>query len=155
MPGPVPKDSRIRQRRNKVATRAGMIVEKAPRQRAPRLPNDRQWHPLTRTWWRQVWASPMAEEYLDADLGGLFILADLVDRYWREPSKELAAEIRLQRQCYGLTPIDRRRLQWEVQRVDPEARPVQRRLVEEERPEEREDPRRILQFPRDARERTG
>lgn len=60
----------------------------------------------------------MRDEYLKADIHGLYVLADLVDQYWCKPSVKLAAEIRQQRQCYGLTPIDRRRLQWEVAKVD-------------------------------------
>ncbi len=45
--------------------------------------------------------------------------ADLIDDYWgAEGTKktQLAAEIRLQCQRFGLSPIDRRRLQWEVAR---------------------------------------
>lgn len=60
----------------------------------------------------------MRDEYLRADLDGLFALACLVDAFWRKPSPGLAAEVRMQRQCYGLTPIDRRRLQWEVVRAE-------------------------------------
>jgi len=58
----------------------------------------------------------MAPEYDTSDVHGLVLLAVLVDDFWRDGSRELAAEIRLQRQCYGLTPIDRRRLQWEIDR---------------------------------------
>ncbi|MBW1600885.1 hypothetical protein JJV70_01960 [Streptomyces sp. JJ66] len=60
----------------------------------------------------------MASEFVDGrvDVHGLYMLAVLVDDFWREPSASLAAEIRLQRQCFGLTPIDRRRLQWEIDR---------------------------------------
>lgn len=58
----------------------------------------------------------MAAEYDDSDVHGLYLLADLMDQYWQKPTTVLAAEIRLQRQCYGLTPIDRRRLQWEIER---------------------------------------
>ncbi|NLD71647.1 MAG: hypothetical protein GX649_02900 [Chloroflexi bacterium] len=135
-----------------------MVTDKPARQRAPRLPKrteGRDWHPLTRAWWKDTWGSPMAEEYLDADIHGLFILAELVDAYWYEPSKELAGEIRLQRQCFGLTPVDRRRLQWEVQRVEPDKRPRQGRLPEAPEPapkRQADDPRKILEFPR---EQTG
>lgn len=59
----------------------------------------------------------MASEFLVSDQHGLYILADLIDRYWKAPSSSLAAEIRMQRQCFGLTPIDRRRLQWTVERA--------------------------------------
>jgi len=64
----------------------------------------------------------MAVEFIKSDMHQLYILADLIDQYWREsasrngPSPALATEIRLQRQCFGLTPIDRRRLQWEIER---------------------------------------
>jgi len=73
---------------------------------------------MTLAWWHDVWRSPMAPEYDASDKHGLFLLAVLVDRFWERPDKELAAEIRLQRQCFGLSPIDRRRLQWEIERTD-------------------------------------
>jgi hypothetical protein len=66
------------------------------------------------------WNNALVEsgEFVDGqvDVHGLYILAVLVDAFWSEPSASLAAEIRLQRQCFGLTPIDRRRLQWEIDR---------------------------------------
>jgi hypothetical protein len=57
----------------------------------------------------------MAAEFVQADIHGLYILAELEDAFWREPTIALAAEIRLQRTAFGLTPIDRRRLQWEIE----------------------------------------
>lgn len=103
-------------RRNKSTTKATLspvhdVV-------APPLPDDREWHPQTVAWWADVWASPMAPEYDASDRHGLFVLAVLVDGFWHKPHWTAAAEIRLQRQCFGLTPIDRRRLQWEIERVD-------------------------------------
>lgn len=117
MAGPIPKPATMRQRRNKSATSATLPAE-VSRKRVPSLPKraDQRWHKLTRSWWKDIWVSPMASEFLQSDIHGLYILADLVDQYWNRPSKDLAAEIRLQRQCFGLTPIDRRRLQWEVER---------------------------------------
>mgnify|MGYP000852737902 FL=1 len=129
MPGPAPKPAALRQRRNKASTHAVLSTERPARQRAPRLPKEHDWSPLTRAWWRDVWGSPMAAEFLQADIHGLYILAELVDRFWAEPNKELAAEIRLQRQCFGLTPIDRRRLQWEVERGESAATRTQQRKV--------------------------
>jgi hypothetical protein len=64
----------------------------------------------------------MAPEYDDSDRHGLFSLAVLVDDFWHCGEAKLrtaiAAEIRQQRQCFGLTPIDRRRLQWEIERSE-------------------------------------
>lgn len=83
------------------------------------------WHKLALDLWEDVWASPMAAEFLKADHHGLYVLVALVDAYWRRMeagqvsgANELAKEIRLQRQAFGLSPIDRRRLQWEVERSE-------------------------------------
>ena len=121
MRGPVPKDPRLRQRRNKVSTAARLLVEDlSSRKRTPSLPpRSLEWHMLTKRWWKSVWQSPMANEYLDADVKGrLYRLAILVDRFWLKPSITLDAEICRNEAGLGLTPIDRRRLQWEVERLE-------------------------------------
>jgi hypothetical protein len=58
----------------------------------------------------------MAAEYLDADWHGLFRLARLVDDYWWLGDSKLLAEIRQAQAPFGLTPVDRSRLHWEVAR---------------------------------------
>lgn len=119
--GPPPKASHLRQRRNKIAgaRTLSLAAEATSPRDIPDLPpkpkGQPPWHAQTLRFWRQVWLSPMADEYLDADIPGLEILADLVDRFWYGDAG-LAAEIRLQRQCFGLTSLDRRRLQWEIAR---------------------------------------
>lgn len=98
------------------------------------LGRDEEWHPYVLQWWDEIWSSPMSTEYTQPDVHGLVVLMDLQDRYWKgDPS--LATEIRLQRQCYGLTNLDRRRLQWEIKRVEA-GRPKK-----PERPERQSDPR--------------
>lgn len=113
---PLPK--RNPARRNKSTTKATLSLVHSVK--APALPTHREWHPQTLQWWADIWASPMAPEYHDSDRHGLFSLAMLEDDFWRAESPtertRLAAEIRLQRQCFGLTPMDRRRLQWEIER---------------------------------------
>lgn len=111
---PAPK--RNPARRNRSTTKATLSV--IHQVEMPPLPDGIEWHPLTWAWWRDVWASPMAPEYDPSDIHGLYVLASLIDRYWRKPSAIYAAEIRMQRQCFGLSPIDRRRLQWEIERTD-------------------------------------
>lgn len=77
---------------------------------------------MVKEWWDSVWRSPMASEYLDADMrGGLYLLADLHQARWdaRQDPRELvnvAKEIRLQEVRFGLSPVDRSRLQWEVEK---------------------------------------
>ena len=138
-PGPVPKKAELRQRRNKEVTARTLPADAAGRAaktgrakkagksagaiKMPELPKRRRkWRPETIAWWKDLWESPMAVEFIESDLHQLYILADLIDQFWRLPGKEvgkkkeLANEIRLQRQCFGLTPIDRRRLQWEIEK---------------------------------------
>lgn len=117
MKGPAPKKNPGR--RNRSATKA--TLDSQTKVRAPKLPT-RKWHSEARRWWKDIWASPMAPEFLDADQHALVRLAVLISDYWEAENaaarKELAAEIRLQQQAFGLTPIDRRRLQWEVEKAE-------------------------------------
>lgn len=151
MPGPMPKPAALRQRRNKTSTAATLVATSAPRSRAPRLPERKDgegaplpWQAMTRAWWRAVWRSPMASEFLDADVHALFRLAVLVDQFWTEPSRELAAEIRLQQQCFGLTPIDRRRLQWTVDRGEAASVRTEQRRIRRVQADSSKDPREVL-----------
>lgn len=110
----LPKHPSTRARRNKVA--GARTLSAVHDVETPELPafDDVEWHPMTVSWWEDIWASPMAPEYDDSDVHGLYALAMLVNAFWYGPSTGLASEIRLQRQCFGLSPIDRRRLQWEI-----------------------------------------
>lgn len=129
MPGPTPKDPKLRQRTNRFSTSA-ILQMTAPTadssskpatdsSSTPVLPvrgsGEMPWHPDTVGFWREVWASPMAAEFIAADVPGLVLVARLIDKF-NYGDVSLAAEIRLQRQCFGLTPLDRRRLQWEIAR---------------------------------------
>lgn len=76
-----------------------------------------KWNDLTLAWWETIWASPMADEWVDADVPGLVALAFLVDEFWRTGNREIHAEIRQASREYGLSPLSRRSLQWEVIRV--------------------------------------
>lgn len=82
----------------------------------------------------------MSAEYLKADVHGLFRLAVLVDRFWQAPSVSLSAQICSQEQRYGLSPLDRRRLEWIVERAEQDK--VQRPARRSEPPSN--DPREML-----------
>jgi len=60
----------------------------------------------------------MVTEYLKVDIHGLYRLAVLVERFWTVPSEALDARICAQEQRYGLSPLDRRRLEWIVERAE-------------------------------------
>jgi hypothetical protein len=58
----------------------------------------------------------MAKEYDITDIDGLGRVAILIDSYYKKPDKNLLAEIRLQEARFGLSPVDRSRLQWEIKK---------------------------------------
>lgn len=100
-------------------------------------------------WWNAVWTSPMAAEYLEADKHRLFKIAILHNEFWfdRTPASRmrLAAEIRQQEVPLGLTPIDRRRLQWEVEKgEEAEERTSKRRQRKTAVETSKKDPRDVL-----------
>lgn len=119
MPVP-PKHPSTRARRNKTSTNAILTSEHDVK--APPLPRGVDWHPMTKVWWKDIWESPMAPEFVKADNHGLFQLAMLTNDFWKAESpsqrSSLAAEMRQQGQRFGLSPIDRRRLQWEIEKTE-------------------------------------
>jgi hypothetical protein len=122
--GPLPKPAAQRQRTNRAST--GATLESGPAVKVP-LEGD-HWHKYTLRWWDVIWSSPMAAEWVDADLPSLFRLARLDDEFWRSTvvadTVRLASEIRQQQAQFGLTPMSRRSLQWEVKRVESSAPPT-------------------------------
>lgn len=126
MKGPIPKSASTRQRRNRVATQAVLpsVTESAERD-VPKLParEGGVWHPKVMEWWESVWKSPMAAEYLQSDVyGGLYLLAYLVHDFWKAEAADARQKafvgILKGWERFGLSPIDRRRLQWEVEKGD-------------------------------------
>lgn len=140
-----PAHAVISKRGSKAHLVAELVEDDSP---TPKLPESHEWHPLTVEWWDDLWASPMAGEYHESDRHALFILAALVDAFWTMPSKDLAAEIRLQRQAFGLTPYDRRRLEWTIETAaEAQDRGKQRRQRQAQgakQPDAKSDPRRSL-----------
>lgn len=141
----LPKDPSTRQRRNKTSTAA--TLKSDPEMITPDLP-ERDWHKMTTQWWADVWSSPMAPEFDESDKHGLFALAMLVNDFWSADSSrdrmQLAAEIRQQSQRFGLSPIDRRRLQWEIERTEEAQRRGATRRPAEPKADGGTDPRGTL-----------
>jgi hypothetical protein len=142
-----PKHPSTRARRNKTSTNATLKADAAII--VPELP-ERDWHEMTLSWWRDLWASPMAPEYDDSDRHGLFKLAMLQNDFWTAETakerKEASAEIRLQEQRFGLSPIDRRRLQWEIEKSEAavEQGTKRRTTKKANAPDSKGDPRAVL-----------
>jgi hypothetical protein len=112
MPGPPPKPAGQRRRRNTVT--APVTLPSAGSRRKP--PPLASVSAGTRAWWKTIWASPMAAAWLDSDVPGLARLARLLDLLNEgEPNALVLAEIRHLEDRFGLSPLARRRLQWEVE----------------------------------------
>jgi hypothetical protein len=80
-------------------------------------PKPLPWRPTTLLWWQVIWASPMADEWVDADVPGLFALAILIDEFWISGDSKIHAEVRQASREFGLSPFSRRQLQWEIRRL--------------------------------------
>jgi hypothetical protein len=145
MPGPPPKPAHLRQRTNKKSTHARIWAPEDPE--IPPIPNPgkRKWHKLTLASWAHAWASPMATQWLETDADALGRLAVLWDIFYRAPDADALKEIRMQSALFGLSPLDRSRLQWEVSRADEAEHKASKREVSA-RKIGAADPRRILQM---------
>ena len=89
----------------------------------------------------------MATEFLAADRKRLDVIAELHQQFALAaeqggPITQLASEIRLQEREFGLTPMDRRRLQWEIERGETAAEQTEKRRKPKADPGK--DPRSIL-----------
>lgn len=134
MPGPLPKPAGQRRRRNAVAGQRllpregyqGPIPELPPRMildPETGLTYERPWPDVVVRWWERAWRSPMAvvwaenetDYFLLARLAGLTLTAMGGD-------PRAAAEARQLEDRLGLSPMARRRLVWEVEGEDPDAR---------------------------------
>lgn len=71
--------------------------------------------PETVDWYDTLCKSPEAACFSDVDLSYLrTIVALLYDKFQRRPTKDLAAELRLQLTQFGCTPDAKKRLGWEI-----------------------------------------
>ncbi|MDO8308573.1 MAG: hypothetical protein Q7V58_09510 [Actinomycetota bacterium] len=127
MPAPK-KDPSLRARSNR-ATTAGTLDPSAKAAK-PALPalfdedgNELPWHAQAVAFWDDYWDSPMAAKlYSKVDRHRLFIVVDLIHRYW-SGDKSLASEIRLACKPFGTTPEERRSNEWDEPANDPAGKP--------------------------------
>jgi hypothetical protein len=109
------KTASTRARANRAAGAAKLdLTKKFP---VPAMPKGVSWHPQVRIWWKGVWSSPMSNEWHESDRANVVVAAMLLNDFWTATGasarKEAAAEFRQHRSSLGLTPYDRRRLEWE------------------------------------------
>lgn len=137
-----PKPLELRQNRTRKSGAA--TIEAPAKPRIPTIPNpdERVWHALTVRAWERAWSSPMAGQWIQTDEDALGRLALLWDEFYKKPHAKTLAEIRLQESRFGLSPLDRSRLQWEVNRGEEAEQSAKRR--KQPAPPIVGDPRKLL-----------
>lgn len=147
MPQPK-KHASVRARANKASTAATLTAVDG--REVPPMPSGPDWHSETVAWWADVWSSPMSPEWDESDVHNVVICALLYNDIWRAETarerKEAAGEFRLQRRDLGLTPYDRRRLEWTIEQAEDaqEHGRVRRERAATKQPKASEDPRLAL-----------
>jgi len=148
---PLPKHQSVRARRNKSVTRATLSADHEVK--APPLPEVTEWHPLTKRWWDALWLSPMAPEYAEMDIHGLYRVAMLMNEFWTAETPRQRAEMQLRLEKadadFGTSPLARRRLEWQIEATeDSKAKGSKRRGDDSPppatRPDSAADPRMFL-----------
>jgi hypothetical protein len=114
MGGPAPKPLSHRRRTNAVA--GARQLDGAGRIGAAPKPKTKTKLCATAVaYWRTIWASPMALVYTDADVFPLTRLVLLVhERDQGRGSASADGELRQLEDRFGLSPMSRRRLNWEI-----------------------------------------
>jgi hypothetical protein len=122
MSGPPPKAAGTRARRNKTSTATVLhLVESTESTwELPTRGDLATWEPLAVRFWSDVVAQLLPSgQLVPTDFAELYALTDLIHRRWSEDGGvRYSSEIRLAGQRFGITPLDRRRLQWEVEKVE-------------------------------------
>lgn len=140
------KDPSVRARRNTASTASKLT---RPAGKVPPMPDGPVWHPEAKRWWNDVWSSPMSPEWDESDEHNVILCALLYNDIWSAETakerKDAAGEFRLQRKDLGLTPYDRRRLEWTIESADEaKDRGRQRRARRATPAETGSDPRDVL-----------
>lgn len=78
-----------------------------------------EWAPAVVDWWNDIWSSPMAKEFVDSDIHGLYLacyyLHESINPFYRLTDRLSAAKMFEQTvKNYGLTPSARETLRWQV-----------------------------------------
>ena len=117
MPGPIPKRSDQRRRRN--APEPGQAVQKHPVTGAVKSPPpDRDWHPIARRWYLSLRASGEAAFYEPSDWAAAMFYAEVMTRALNEDKLQASTLAIVAKGMEQLltTEGDRRRARLEIER---------------------------------------
>lgn len=77
------------------------------------------WNPAVVEWWESIWTSPMASEFVDADIHGLYMgcvfLHESLNPFYKLGDRTSAfGKFEGVQKAYGLTPSARESLRWTI-----------------------------------------
>ncbi|OBK14080.1 hypothetical protein A5635_10310 [Mycobacterium asiaticum] len=112
----------------------------------PPLPESIEWYPEVLAWWEDLWASEPRSEWIEADVHLLYVAARLYQMLLDPETKvtaakALAGEYRQILVQFGLTPMARRTLQWQVPPADPNQKPAAKKAAPRKPAARSADPR--------------
>ncbi|WGH22008.1 terminase small subunit [Gordonia phage MerCougar] len=136
------KDASTRQRRNKTSTKA--VLHQVENPEIPEMPDaadwlggiedeladatgqpreNREWPKPVLAWWNDIWSSPMSAEFQDSDIHGLYLacfyLSQVLNPFLKMSDRISASKAyETQVRNFGLNPMSRRTLQWEIERTE-------------------------------------
>ncbi|MCA1707904.1 MAG: hypothetical protein LC808_33365 [Actinobacteria bacterium] len=118
MPTP-PKPAHLRRNRNRKQGGEWVFLEQPYEGPIPELPPIYKWSEDTMRWWKAIWRTPMATQWLEGDVGALSIVA-LVRQRFLDGETRLAREVRQSMDDFGLTPKGRQLRRWVTTEKDVE-----------------------------------
>ena len=127
MPGPMPKRSEERTRRNKPENEGGIPLSKGERVEYRVPPVDSSWHPRAKQWYRSMARSGMRDYYELSDFEYARILCDALTEYYKRPTAMMLATILQGMTSLGVTEGERRRMRIELE--DPKETETSASLV--------------------------
>lgn len=114
-PGPIPKRSEERTRRNRPENEGSVPLSKGERVPYRVPPVDSKWHPRAKQWYRSLSRSGMREYYELSDYEMARILCDALTEYYRRPSAMMLATVMQSMTSLGVTEGERRRMRIELE----------------------------------------
>lgn len=127
MPGPLPKRSSERTRRNKPENEGGVSLSKGERVPYRVPPVDSAWHPRAKQWYRALSRSGMREYYELTDYETARIICDALTEYYKRPTAMMLATLMQAMTSLGTTEGERRRMRIELE--DPKESETSASLV--------------------------